>query len=410
MDLARQASAGVAWCMARLAIIVLALLSLPSAMPAQRPGAATPARPAPPRVVPAVRSPEVHADGRATVRLRAPTAQTVLFARDGAPPVEMQRDSAGVWSHTTEALPPDIYTYTFRVDGVTIPDPQNPDLKPVFRVGLGQSLLHVPGPDSLSWEVRDVPRGSVTEHFYRSALIGDHRNYYVYTPPGYDPRRDRPYPALYLLHGLTDDASAWVRGGRANVILDNLIADGRAEPMLVVMTLGYGAPDVLEVMRGRQVDPVRWQVNVTRFTEALLQEVIPQVEQRYHTATTRDQRAIAGLSMGGGQALYTGLNHLDRFAYIGAFSSATTMMGQDFGAVYPDVSDSVNDRLTLLWIGIGRDDFLHDDNVRFRDWLRARNVEFEWVETPGAHTWMIWRRYLTEFVPRLFRATPTNGR
>ena len=351
-----------------------------------------------------IQSPEVHGDRRVTVRLRAPNAREVLFARDGAGPVPMVRDSAGVWSHTTEPLSPDVYPYTFRVDGVSIADPQNAEMKPVFLASLGQSLLHVPGPDSLSWEVRDVPRGAITEHFYTSRIIGDRRNYYVYTPPNYDPRGSVRYPVLYLLHGLSDDASAWVRAGRANVILDNLIADRRAVPMLVVMTLGYGAPEIMQGFYwGRQIDSSVWRRNTTRFTEALLSEVIPQVERQYRVGTTPAARAIAGLSMGGGQSLFAALNNLDRFAYIGAFSSATTMVGQNYDAIYPAVNPGINSRLKLLWVSVGRDDFLRAENVRFRDWLRSKNVSFEWVETPGGHTWMVWRRYLTDFLPRLFR-------
>jgi enterochelin esterase-like enzyme len=353
---------------------------------------------------PPVRSPEVHGDRRVTVRLRMPNARAVLFSRDGAQPVPMVRDTAGVWSYTTDPLEPDLYAYTFQVDGVAIPDPQNAEMKPVFRMGLGQSLLHVPGPHSLSWETRDVPRGAIIEHFYTSGVIGDRRNYYVYTPPNYNPRRADRYPVLYLLHGLSDDASGWVRAGRANVILDNLIADRRAVPMLVVMTLGYGAPEIMDgFFWGRQIDSAAWRRNTTRFTDALLSEVIPQVEQRYHVARTRTGRAIAGLSMGGGQSLYTGLNNLDRFSYIGAFSSVTTLNRQTYDSIYPALDQSANSRLKLLWVGVGRDDFLYAENVRFRDWLRSKNVKFEWVETAGAHTWMIWRRYLTDFLPLLFR-------
>jgi enterochelin esterase-like enzyme len=316
----------------------------------------------------------------------------------------MVRDSAGVWSLTTEPLAPDIYPYTFRVDGVAIPDPQNAEMKPIFLASLGQSLLHVPGPDSLSWELRDVPRGTITEHFYTSRIIGDRRNYYVYTPPNYDPRGTVRYPVLYLLHGLSDDASAWVRAGRANVILDNLIAGHRAAPMLVVMTLGYGAPEIMQGFYwGRQIDSSMWRRNTTRFTEALLGEVIPQVERQYRVTAAPTARAIAGLSMGGGQSLYTGLNHLDQFAYVGAFSSVTTLVGDAYGTLYSAVNPGINSRLKLLWVGVGRDDRLHAENVRFRDWLRSKNVNFEWVETDGGHTWMVWRRYLTDFLPRLFR-------
>lgn len=353
---------------------------------------------------PPLRSPEVHADGRVTVRLRAPNAHAVLFARDGAPPTPMQRDSTGVWTFTTEPLPPDFYPYTFRIDGVTHPDPSNAATKPVYKAALGQSIIHVPGPPSLSWEVTDVPRGALTQHFYKSGIVGDERDYFVYTPPNYDPRRSRPYPVLYLLHGFTDDATGWVRAGRANVILDNLIAQGKAQPMLVVMPLGYGAPEILgEAFIARRIDSTLWRRNTTTFIPSLLQEVIPRVERAYNVGRSRDMRAVAGLSMGGGQALIAGLHHPELFSYVGAFSSAVTILGQDFARAYPSANASMSPRLDLLWIGIGKNDFLYRDNIRFRDWLRAQDVSFEWVETGGAHTWMEWRRYLTDFVPRLFR-------
>jgi enterochelin esterase family protein len=353
---------------------------------------------------PPVRSPEVHADGRVTVRLRAPNARSVSFARDGAPPAPMQRDSAGVWSLTTEPLPPDVYPYTFRVDGVTHPDPSNPATKPVFMSAIGQTLIHVPGPSSLSWELNDVPRGAVTQHFYKSGIVGDERDFYVYSPPNYDPRRGRPYPVLYLLHGFSDDASAWVRAGRTNVILDNLIAQGKAQPMIVVMPLGYGAPEIMgNALRERRIDSTLWRRNTTVFVDALLREVIPRVERTYRVGTTRELRAVAGLSMGGGQALIAGLHYPDRFAYVGAFSSAVTILDRDFARAFPRADASLTPRPRLLWVAIGKDDFLYADNVRFRDWLRSRNVPFEWVETEGGHTWMVWRRYLTDFAPRLFR-------
>jgi enterochelin esterase-like enzyme len=353
---------------------------------------------------PPLRSPQVHADGRVTVRLRAPNAQAVLFARDGAAPTAMRRDSTGVWTFTTEPLSADIYPYTFRVDGVTHPDPSNSATKPVFKAALGQSIIHVPGPSSLSWEVTDVPRGALTQHFYRSGIVGDERDYFVYTPPNYDPRRSRPYPVLYLLHGFTDDATGWVRAGRANVILDNLIARGQAQPMLVVMPLGYGAPEILgDAFIERRIDSTLWRRNTTKFIPSLLQEIIPRVESAYNVGKSRDMRAVAGLSMGGGQALIAGIHHVDQFSYIGAFSSAVTILDRDFARGFPTANAGLSSRLKLLWLGIGKKDFLYQDNVRFRDWLRTQGVQFEWIETEGAHTWMEWRRYLTDFVPRLFR-------
>ena len=155
----------------------------------------------------------------------------------------MQKDDSGVWSVTTEPLEPDYYGYSFLADGVGLIDPRNPLMKPNL---LGtQSMVHVPGPPSLPWEINDVPHGVVHHHFYKSGVVGDQRDYYVYTPPRYDPASKKTYPVLYLLHGFSDDASGWTAVGRANVILDNLLAQQKAKPMIVVMTLGYGAPEML---------------------------------------------------------------------------------------------------------------------------------------------------------------------
>src|SRR5437763_11124097 len=189
-------------------------------------------------------SPEVQSDDRVTFRFHDPNAREVELQLEGhTAHLPMQKDDAGIWSLTTEALQPDYYGYSFVVDGVTLIDPRNPLMKPNL---LGtQSMVHVPGPASLPWEVNDVPHGVVEHHFYRSIVVGDQRDYYVYTPPHYDPKAKKTYPVLYLLHGYSDDASAWTSVGRANIILDNLIAQQKAKPMLVVMTLGYGAPEML---------------------------------------------------------------------------------------------------------------------------------------------------------------------
>ncbi len=196
-------------------------------------------------------SPEVSADNRATFRLRDPNAKTVMVMVDGMPkpgetekPLPMKKDDHGVWRVTTDPLDPDFYGYEFIADGVSLDDPSNSHLTPNL-LGHG-SQLHVPGPTSLPWEVGDVPHGVIHHHFYHSKIVGDDRDYYVYTPPNYDPHAKAAYPVLYLLHGYSDDASGWTAVGRANVILDNLIAEGKAKPMLIVMTLGYGAPEVLQ--------------------------------------------------------------------------------------------------------------------------------------------------------------------
>lgn len=363
----------------------------------------------PPAFAPPLLSPEVATDRRVTFRLRAPNARNVLVARDGAPPAPLQRDEHGTWSLTTEPLAPDIYPYTFVVDDVVHLDPNNPNIKSVYRISLGQSLVHVPGSPSLSWEVNDVPHGTVTHHFYKSGVIGDERDFYVYTPPNYDPKRTEPYPVLFLLHGYTDDASAWTTVGRANVILDNLIAQGKARPMLMVNTLGYGAPEIIiGGFSGPGIrNPVVVQRNTSNFVSALLQEVIPQVQKRYNARKDGAGRAIAGLSMGGAQALYAGLNQPDKFAFVGGFSSAIMLLNPDYEKAFPTLDARINSQLRVLWVACGTEDFLIEPNRKFADWLKSKEIRFTRIEVPGAHTWMFWRRNLTDFAPLLFQA---NGR
>src|ERR1700756_3549637 len=242
-------------------------------------------------------SPEVHPDNTVTFRFRDPNAKEVAVQLDGsAKPVPMQKDDQGVWSVTSGPLAPDYYGYSFLADGVAgLLDPSNYRVKPNFLYRANE--VYVPGPATLSWEMADVPRGEIHHHFYKSAVAGDHRDFFVYTPPGYDPRGKQTYPVLYLLHGYSDDASAWTVVGRANVILDKLIASGKAKPMLIVMPLGYGAPEVLLPGSGVFHDPGITQRNFDRFRETLLTEVIPRVEAEYLVTKNRDSRAIAGLSM-----------------------------------------------------------------------------------------------------------------
>ena len=352
-----------------------------------------PAPPAP------IISPEVQADRRVTFRFRAPNAKEVLLALEGAERVPMQKDEQGVWSATTAALEPDIYGYTFVVDGVGLTDPSNHLTKP--NLVWQSSAVHVPGGASVVWEEADVPRGTLNRHFYKSGVVGDHRDFYVYTPPGYDPAASTRYPVLYLLHGFSDSANGWSAVGRAHVILDNLIAQKKAKPMLVVMPLGYGAPEIVRVGIGGFRDPGLRQRNFDRFRDALLTEVIPQVEKAYRVDADRAARAIGGLSMGGAESLYTGLNALDRFAWVGAFSSGG--LNETFDTDFPGLDAKANEKLRLLWIACGTEDRLIDVNRKVRAWLTSKGVKHTGVETPGAHTWMVWRRNLAEFAPLLFR-------
>ena len=389
-----------------------------------------PAQPAVPgragggRGAPAVKSPEVSADGRITFRLRAPNAKEIFVTGLAAGQrLAMQKDEQGVWSVTTDPMQPEMYSYMFSVDGANFTDPGNGDFKTAM-VGAGQSMVHVPG--AVSWEpAPGIARGAVAHHFYHSGIVGDDRDYYVYTPPNYDPARKELYPVLYLLHGLGDDAAGWITAGAANVILDNLIAQGKARPMIMVNTLGYGTANMLSSGNGRGMGG---DTMIPNFTRAVIEEVMPQVEKEYRVSKDRNQRAVAGLSMGGAEALFTGLNHLDKFAYVASFSGAFVMWPRGASAAppaapapggggrgpqalddsvfernFPNASSKINSQLKLLWIGCGTEDGLNNVNRQFKTWLKSKDIRHTDIETPGAHTWLVWRRNLAEFTALLFR-------
>jgi enterochelin esterase-like enzyme len=358
---------------------------------------AKPATP-PPQMPTWLNTPEVHADNTVTFQFLAPHAQEVKLAREGADPVEMQKDDKGVWTVTTAVLEPDYYGYSIMVDGVRMLDPYNHLLVPNLLTPA--NAVHVPGP-GLPWEVADVPHGVVHHHFYRSTVCHDERDYYVYTPPNYKATAKTKYPVLYLLHGFSDDASGWTAVGHANVILDNLIAQGKAKPMIVVMPLGYGTMEMIRLGWGGWGHTDVRDENFSKFREALLTEVIPRVESEYRVNQDRKMRAIAGLSMGGSESLLTGLNHLDQFAWIGAFSSGG--IPEEFDKDFPRFDAKANQQIRLLWVACGTEDHLITMNRKFRDWLKEKGVQHVDIETPGMHTWMVWRRNLSLFAPQLFR-------
>jgi enterochelin esterase-like enzyme len=305
-----------------------------------------------------------------------------------------------VWSITTDPLKPDIYAYAFVVDGQQTIDSSNPLLK--YNLLNTESQVHVPGPATLPWEINNVPHGVIHRHLYRSAIVGDERPFLVYTPPGYDPAAQ--YPVLYLLHGYSDAEDAWASVGRANIILDNLIAQGQAKPMLIVMPLGYGNKDVIAHGWAGLRNTGVWQDSIEKFRGVLLKEVIPQVEKTYHVSMDRSARAIAGLSMGGTQSLFIGLNALDRFAWIGAFSSGG--LDANFEKAYPAVNEGANAQLRLLWIACGQQDGLIGLNQKLVDWFKSKGVKLTWVPTSGTHSFTVWRRYLAELTPLLFQDKP----
>jgi enterochelin esterase-like enzyme len=344
-------------------------------------------------------SPEVHPDGSVTFRLSAPNAKEVKLDREGADPIEMRKDDHGIWSVTTAPLPPDYYGYSFMIDGARSLDASNSCLVPNL-ISPG-NCVHVPGPASLPWELNDVPHGVVHHHFYKSNVSADERDYYVYTPPGYEESAQRQYPVLYLLHGFSDDASGWISVGRANVILDNLIAHRKAKPMIVVMPLGYGTMAFPRLGWTAWSHPDLREINFKNFTEGLLTEIMPRIGNEYRVNQDRNARAIAGLSMGGSESLLTGLNNLDEFAWIGAFSSGG--LPEDFQKDFPSLNADANAQLHSLRIACGTEDHLITLNRNLRQWLKSKGVKVTEIETPGEHTWMVWRRNLVAFAPLLFR-------
>lgn len=372
--------------------------------------------------VPPLVSPEVAADGKVTFRLRAPNAKEVFVTGigPGAGPeggrLNMQKDEQGVWSVTTEPMKPGIYQYAFNVDGLRITDPSNHRFQTGFS-SARSSRLHVPG--GLWSPAPGIARGAITRHFYHSAIAGDDRDFWVYTPAGYDPKRKEPYPVFFLLHGLGDEANSWIENGAANVILDNLIAQGKAKPMIMVNTLGYGYPEgPRSAMR---------EGMLANFARTVIDEVLPQVESRYHVSKDRTQRAIAGLSMGGAEATYTALNHLDKFAWIGSFSGAFVMWPRERPAapaegaapgpprmapvtaetidkVFPKLDAKANGQIKLLWMTCGTADSLVGVNRTFRDWLNAKGVKHTYIEDPDiGHVWPYWRQNLADFATLIFR-------
>jgi len=348
---------------------------------------------------PSVLSPDVQPDGKVTFRFLDPGAKDVKLQFEGeAKPLAMTRDDAGVWSLTIGPLTPEIYGYFFIADGVYLLDSNNPTIKPNL-IG-PQNTVEVPGAAPQLWDVADVPRGVVHHHFYKSKVVGDERDYFVYTPPGFDPKAKTKYPVFYLLHGYSDGADGWTAVGKANVILDNLIAQNKIKPMIVVMPLGYGTPEMIKLKWNAWQHPEVKQQNFDNFRKALITEVMPQVEGAYPVSSRREDRAIAGLSMGGSESLLTGLNNIDKFAYVGAFSSGG--LPDSYATTFPGLDAKQAMQLKTLWIACGTSDSLIEANRQFKAWLKTNNVPFTDIETPGAHTWMVWRNNLIAFTPLLF--------
>jgi enterochelin esterase family protein len=348
---------------------------------------------------PALNSHENNPDHSVTFRLYAPTAASVTVGVDYDQDIPMARGGDGVWSYTTPPLVPALHMYGFKSDGAAMLDPVNPDVVPCLRLLTNE--VTVPGPAQM-WDVADVPHGVVHRHLYRTAVIqgleGGAERYYVYTPPGYDPRSGMKYPVLYLLHGWTHVAESWMHCGQANLILDNLAAKGLIVPMIVVMPLNYGDMDFV-LGADQWDDPSKVAHNLDTFSTALMTEIIPQVEGLYRASTRRGDRAIAGLSMGGGQSLVIGLENPDAFGWVGGFSAAVGY--HDLDAAFPRMSPRTAPE--LLWVSCATGDGGYPSTKRYVAWLKSKGMDPMVVETPGEHNWAVWRDNLIHFAPLLFR-------
>jgi len=369
---------------------------------AQEPGAR--------RTGPALTSPEVAPDRRVTFRLLAPKASVVTVSGDFGPDVEMRKGDEGVWSVTVGPLEPEMYVYFFTVDGVRLTDPNNPQVKIGFVTTTTTSLLTVPGPGPAFYDVQDVPHGEIRTILYKSASNGVTRELNVYVPPGYEQSRNRRYPVLYLLHGFANDHHSWHRYGRANDILDNLLARKAITPFLVVMPLGYGgahingdgtgiAPENAGAFRG---DPALYERD-------LLEDVIPLIDRQYRTVADRRHRAIVGFSMGGGQAGRYGLGHLETFSRIGIMSAGVggggnaAAPGADPIAALAADPAKANRQIDLLWIACGKEDAAMKGAAALHEALGKAGITHTFLETEGAHHWRVWRRYLRDLAPLLFK-------
>ncbi len=356
-----------------------------------------------------LKSTEVAPDRKVTFRIYAPKADEVSVSGDFAQGGKMQKDEAGVWSLTVGPLMPDFYSYTFNVDGVRTVDPKNPMTKP----GLNSldSLFLVPGDEAEFEMTRDVPHGDVRAVWYRSGTLDMPRRMHVYTPPGYE-GGDGKYPVLYLLHGSGDEDSGWSTIGRAGFILDNLIAANKAVPMLIVMPNGSlpRPTNLPQVAPGTQPTPevrAAREAMQNRFTDELMKEVMPTIEKSYRVKAAPSERALAGLSMGGGHTLRVLTTNPDQFAYVGIWSAGlfggNAEEWEKRNESFLASPERVNGTVKRLEICVGDKDSLAPGSKALAEVFAKRGIKHEVHISGGGHTWINWRHYLGEFAPKLFR-------
>ena len=335
---------------------------------------------------PVIVSPELGAGNSVTFRFSAKNAKEVLleaqFLKDKLP---MQKDEAGVWSVTVNSIKPDIYPYCFWVDNTQVNDPNNTAIFANER--FKHSLVEIPGDKPLVHSLQNVPHGKISYRYYNSKTLGTTRPLLVYTPPGFDASGKTKYPVLYLIHGGSDTEETWTKVGKANLIADNLIAQGKAKPMIIVMPYGNVRPKAMP-----------------DFTPDVINDVIPFVETNYPVLTDSKNRAIAGFSVGGGQTLNIGLTNTDKFAYVCSYAPypETEEFRKNFANYSPDAA-KMNKQLKLFTISVGTDDFLYESVKNNIAMFKSKGLNLEGYIVDGGHTWMNCKLYLAQTLQQLFK-------
>lgn len=363
-------------------------------------------------------SPEIHDNNTVTFRFKAPKAVRVQLTGDFLPVqknakfeapgiVDLKEGQEGVWEYTTpEPLKPELYSYSFIVDGLRMNDPANVYL--IRDVSTLTNVFIIGGDRADFYKVNPVPHGTVSRIWYDSPALGLERRMTVYTPAGYETSGKR-YPVLYLLHGMGGDEEAWISLGRTAQILDNLIAQGKAKPMIVVMPNGNASQEAAPGESSRGMVPPTMQLPKTMegSYEQAFPEIVKFIDKNYRTIKSKSGRAIAGLSMGGFHSLHISKQYPDMFNYIGLFSAAIMPNKEVSSPIYENMEGKLKVQFdknpALYWIAIGKTDFLYKANEEYRKLLDEKGYKYTYYESDGGHIWKNWRIYLTEFVPMLFR-------
>lgn len=346
---------------------------------------------------PVFESPKVNPDNTVVFSYLAPDAKSVelsgQFQRGNVP---MTKDTSGVWSVKVGPIEPDMYPYNFLVDGVRLADPKNSKLFP--NEGFQNSIVEVTGDKPLVHTVIDVPHGTVSYQYYTSEELGQ-RPVVIYTPPAYEDHPDQQYPILYLLHGTTDTEETWTKVGRANIILDNLIAEGKAEPMIIVMPYGRAYPVI-----SKSSGSLREWENLQEFKKDFMENLMPFVEKRYRVKADAQHRAIAGFSGGGGTSLYFGLNNTDLFSWVVGFAPGMREeeINRNNAKAFEDPAQT-NEGLNMFWIGVGEEDFTYRAIKEYFNVLDEKGIKYQSFISGGGHTWMNCKLFLSIISQKLFQ-------